>query len=266
MILEGISHAHTTYSYDGKLPIKEFKEFFKEQGTEFVLITEHSDFIEPKDALRFIKDCHNLSDGTITLIPGFEVPYKDAHILMIGVTGFLKNGQNSAEELKEWRKLAKLAVWAHPHRNRYLLYDAIKEVIDGVEVWNSQYDGKYVPRMKVLNSLKGLRLRKDNVYAFGGLDFHRPEHNQGPMLVLEVDRNEEGQIIEALKTGKYVIKSRQVTIDATGHVLKGAPLLMNVISGLSVGSITFLKKVSAFAAKFHLPVPKGIKVALRKRL
>jgi len=265
MILRGVSHLHTKYSYDGKLSIREFKNFLLENDIDFAFITEHSDYIEPKDAEKFIKECHNLSDDKITLIPGFEVPYKDAHILMIGVDHFVKNGTNDSEDLKRWKTHSTFSVWAHPHKNQYLLYDAIKAVIDGVEVWNSQYDGKKAPRLKVLNSLNGLRERGHNTFAFAGLDFHREEHIGGPSIMVE-SVNKEEEILKMIKKGEFVIKNEQITINSEGKIIKGILPLIKFQSAYYIILITTLKRVSKFVKAMRLPIPQKLRHKIRKRL
>ena len=213
-------------------------------------------------ALRIIFD---LSDEKITLIPGFEVPYKDAHILMIGVDHFVKNGPNTANELLLWKKHAQLAIWAHPHKNKYLLYDAIKAVIDGIEVWNSQYDGKLAPRMKVLSSLLGLRERGQKSIAFAGLDFHRKEHAGGPSIIVECPNNQH-DILETIKKGDFVLKNKQVTIRSNGTILKGILPLMKFQSAYRILVISFFKKVSKITASLRIPIPQKLRHNIRKRL
>lgn len=265
MTLKGISHLHTKYSHDGTLSIRKFKDYLLENDIEFALITEHSDFIEAHDAEKFIKDCHNLSDGKITLIPGFEVPYRDAHILMIGVDHFVKTGSCEKEDLIKWKKHAEFAVWAHPHKNKYLLYDAIKAVIDSVEVWNSQYDGKKAPRLKVLNSLQGLRARGHNTLAFCGLNFHSTEHISGPTIMVE-SVNRQTDILSQIKKGEFVLKSERITIASDGRIIKGIVPLMKIQSVYSISLIAGLEKVSAIVHNLRIPTPKSLRDKIRKNL
>ncbi len=265
MILVGVSHLRTTHSYSGTLSLREFKEFLIERNIDFALITERSDFIEQEDGERFIKECHNLSDSQITLIPGFEVTYRDAHVLMIGTSHFVKAGSNSAENLLKWKKYAELVVWAHPHRNKYLLYDALKNVIDGIEIWNSQYDGKRAPRMKVLNSLQGLRARGANTLTYASIDFHREEQIISPNIVLE-GPNKLQDIIAKLKAGEFVLKNSTVTINAKGKIIKGILPLMKFQSFYSIALISMFKNMSAFIAKLRLLVPGNLRRTTRKKL
>lgn len=265
MILKGVSHLHTNYSYDGKLSIQDLKDFLLKNDIDFALISEHSDYIVPHQAKKFIEDCHNLSDEKITLIPGFEVPYKDAHILMIGVDRFFKNGPNREDELKVWKQHSQIAILAHPHRNKYLMHDAIKEVIDGIEIWNSQYDGILAPRMKALNILTNLVKKGENIFGYAGLDFHREEHIGGPVIVIE-SLNNQKDIVETLKSGKFAIKTTNTTISSNGEITKGLPALLHIKSKLSIVTIAVSKKISAFASIIHLPIPQKLRSAIRSKL
>ena len=81
MEVKGILHCHSTYSYDAKLSLPELKKLLQKKGLSFACMTEHTDELTKERAVAFVEECRSLSDGSFIFIPGFEVPYKHAHIL-----------------------------------------------------------------------------------------------------------------------------------------------------------------------------------------
>lgn len=264
MKIKGIIHCHSTYSYDGKESLVNLKQFLIERGIRFCALTEHTDFLTKESAAEMVLEAKALSDENFVFIPGFEVPYKDAHILMIGSEEFL--GQKSDRELlKEWSKKSRLTVLAHPVRNKFEVDEVMLEAIQGIEVWNQQYEGKIVPRPKSLKLLQALKYKKLELLATGGTDFHRQEHFGAPIYELEVDRLTAEEILSKLTTGKYKFGNDEVMISSEG-------LLLNKISNLafkstlSVFVINSGKFTNKVLAVFGLKFPKALKQLVRRKV
>lgn len=267
MTIKGVSHLHTVYSYDGKLTLRELKDLLIKRGIHVALITEHTDTMSSKEGEAFIAECRKESGGDILLIPGFEVPYKNAHILMIGAERFVKGGTDiTPTHLSMWKQNAKIAILAHPHRNNYVLDDAMQNVIDGVEVWNSQYDGKFTPRFKALALLASLRQKKRNMLAWAGLDLHREEHFGGPLIVMDDIDLSYDNVMNALRNGHFSLRSKNTVVDAAGNILSPSALILSLKSGISICIVTALKNISRFFAFLHLPVPKRLRQRIRSKI
>ena len=183
MKYKGVLHIHSKHSYDGKVPLTELKKLFTEKGLSFACMTEHADTLTPKTAARFVAECRELSDESFVFVPGFEVPYKDAHILHIGATEFTSQFADK-ETLKVWREKTSLVVLAHPVRNKFIIDEVMEGCIDGVEIWNQQYEGKVMARPRSMKLLRELRNKK-SLIATGGLDLHRVEHMGSPITEIE---------------------------------------------------------------------------------
>jgi len=201
MKVTGVIHMHSTHSYDGKLSLSELKAFLIDKGVQFACMTEHTDYLDRAAADKFVTECRDLSDDRFIFVPGFEVPYGRAHVLHIGATEFVCTFANAAQ-LKLWRKVSPLVVLAHPVRNQYKVDETLKGVIDGIEVWNQQYDGKQRPRVKSVKLLKKLRTDKP-LMATGGIDFHRSEHFGNPFITVELESLTEAGIVRTFTAGEF---------------------------------------------------------------
>lgn len=262
----GIIHAHSTYSYDAKLSLRELKELCQKNGVQFVCMTEHTDELTPERAVEFVRECEALSDETFVFIPGFEVPYRHAHILMVGMREFFGNYAPTIEALREWTARASFVVLAHPVRNDFLVDDGLLHEIDALEVWNQQYEGKRVPRTHSISLLEELREQKPLLLATGGVDFHRTEHFGAPLVSLAVDSLTEATILEKLTTGAFVVSSHEATF--YGTLPNSIELIKKhrVDSAISVCIIVFGKFVNKALASLGLSLPKSLKQHIRKSL
>jgi len=265
MEIIGVVHVHSTYSYDSKESLQSLKTFLREKGISFCCLTEHTDKLTLHDAQIFVQECKAVSDSTFSFIAGFEVPYKNAHMLLLGTEVFL--GQYAdAQMLKTWSNASVLTILAHPVRNRFALDSVMEEVIDGVEIWNQQYDGKLVPRTRSVKLFKTLQKKIPSLLATGGLDFHRKEHFGSPVYSLSVDVFTREAILSALKNGAYTFGNAKAEVSSFGlwrgygskaHVLKSA---------LSIAVIVAGKSTNKLFAYLGIKLPRSLKQLIRSRV
>ncbi len=266
MELTGIMHAHSSYSYDAKMSLPEIKELCQKNGVQFVCMTEHTDKLTPEQAENFVRECDALSDDMFRFVPGFEVPFAGAHILMVGAHTFVSQYASTIETLKKWTDTAPFVVLAHPVRNQFQVSDALLESIDALEVWNQQYEGKYVPRTRSLRLFDTLRLKKSSLVATGGIDMHRAPHFGAPLITLNATVLSESDILEKLKIGAFRVHSEKASLYG---VLPNAPALIRLYrwrSMRSVGTIMLGKWVNALLAQLGLRAPKSLTQFVRSRV
>ncbi len=268
MEIKGVLHAHSTYSYDAKMSLVELKALFMSQGIRFVCMTEHTDELTKERAMEFVRECEALSDSTFLFIPGFEVPYRvlgeHAHVLMIGMRSFYERYAPTIEILKQWTKEASFVVLAHPVRNAFRVDDGLLAEMDALEVWNQQYEGKLVPRVRSLKLLEKLKEKKPLLIATGGVDFHRKEHAGAPFISLSVDTFSESAILEKLKTGAFTITSPHALVYGSLPESQEVINKYRFQSHLSVCIIILGKTVNTFFSKFGIKLPKSLKQFVRK--
>lgn len=262
MTITGAIHVHSSFSYDAKLPVREIRAIAEARGLSFLCFTEHTDELTPENAEAFVAACREASDERFVCIPGFEVNYGGAHILMLGCRTFL--GQFAKpEDLPLWKAGAALAVHAHPHRDGYREDETLASVADGIEIWNAQYDGIRAPR----NGARRMLARTGGAKkAFAGWDFHRASHDGGPLLAVHVDAITEESILASLKTGNYTISSAAASLGSDGKLLRGSALGAALVSAASTSFIAFAKAINAALAALGLRVPKSAAAFVRSRI
>lgn len=265
MTLTGVTHIHSTYSYDGKVELEKLRELFLAEGISFALMSEHTDALTNAEAMRFVAECKERSDESFLFIPGFEVPYLDAHILFFGAEYFVSQKADE-EALRRWREVAPLCILAHPVRNNFLLDEAMREVIDGVEIWNQQYDGKRVPRPRSYRLLEKLRKERSGLIATGGLDLHRPEHLTYPRVQLEVDRLTPSNITNALRKGRFVFGQPNCTVRGKGEWTKAGSVSARLQSAVSIALVGLGKGVNRALASLGLRLPSGLVRSIRSHV
>jgi hypothetical protein len=271
--IRGILHCHSTYSYDGKMTLRELRDLCIKRGVQFICMTEHTDDMTADQARAFVRECDTLSDTTFKFIPGFEVPYQvdeatgnHAHVLMIGCREFFKPYAPDHASLREWSTHAQFVVLAHPVRNDFEVDPGLLEEIDALEVWSQQYEGKRVPRTRSLALLADLRKKKPLLVATGGVDFHRIEHFGSPLITMSPDTFTEGAIIEKLKTGAFTVRSDRTQFFGSLPNVATYMEQNRTESAISVGIIEAGKWVNKTLAEHNLRLPKSLKQLVRKRL
>lgn len=269
MKITGVAHVHSTYSYDGKLTLTELRDLFVSKGLSFCLMSEHTDKLTREEAIQFVQECKALTTSSFVFIPGFEVPYtsqktrEHAHVLMYGTAVFLSQYAD-ADILKNWSEHAALTVLAHPVRNNFKLDEVMEEVIDGVEIWNQQYDGKLVPRTCAVKLLEVQKEKNKNLLATGGLDFHRSEHMGTPVLSLEVGTLTESEIIRTLQSGAFTFGSSTCSVSSSGLWKGKGSITGFLVSLFSTVTIASGKYVNVILVRLGIKLPKCIAKAIRK--
>lgn len=264
MQYHGALHCHSNYSYDAKLSLRELKELFVERGLSFVFMSEHTDEMTHERAATFVRECRELSDSAFVFVPGFEISYKDTHILAPGCGTFLSQ-HPTEDELRAWRREAPLFILAHPHRNGY--QTRVPEgMFDGIEIWNAQYDGKLVPRTGARALFQKEREKHHALSAFAGWDFHRESHAGGPLISVESGELTEAALMSALRTRSYTLRSLVVEIQPDGTLSGGDERWVRALSFGYVQVIRVAKVVNRVLAWFGLKLPKKLVARVRSRL
>jgi len=266
MEIKGIIHCHSTYSYDAKLSVRELRDLCIKNDVRFVCMTEHTDELTKERAEAFVRECEELSDEQFRFIPGFEVPYRSAHVLMIGMREFFDTYAPTLDVLKRWSERAAFVVLAHPVRNHFDVEGGLLEQIDALEVWNQQYEGKRVPRVRSLKLFRELKKQKPTLVATGGVDFHRTEHFSAPLVHMDVTTLTEMAIIEKLKGGAFTVVSAQAYFYGTLPNPDEVIAKHRIESHVSVVIIVLGKFVNKMLATCGLSLPKSLKQRIRRSL
>jgi predicted metal-dependent phosphoesterase TrpH len=264
-LIRGYLHLHSRHSYDGKLTLQEIKEKCLELEMSFVAITEHTDGMDNQAAQRVVDDCRLLSNDHFQCIPGFELPYKNCHVLLIGCAA-PDLTLDPLDTIKHAKQQGAWIVLAHPHRNHYTIDRELAVLLDGIEIWNQQYDGKHFPRIKDLRMYEHENISNHNLLATAGLDMHRVSHFGGPYIKLSPAEFLEKAILDQLRSGQYEVERGSVRFDSRPELKGFTRMTIGLGSFFSTKLIGGGKWIGKWAHEHNVSMPKKFKEAIRKRL
>lgn len=217
MLVKGIIHVHSNYSYDGQHSLEEIARHGMARGYGFVGMSEHSDTLTEEKMAQHVKDCEKATASGCLLIPGIEFTCENnLHLVGLGVQHY--TDAKDPEKVSEFiRRQDGIAVFAHPRRYNYHIPANLTDVLHGIEVWNAGYDGRFVPNDLSLSLLKVLRRRNRELLAFGSQDLHHITDHSHVELVVSCVRLGQDEILGALREGHFVIQNRYFNLDPRGE-------------------------------------------------
>lgn len=211
-LIKGAIHIHSLYSSDGKESVKSIRDLFLPDGVNFLILTEHEDKLTELLYERFVQECKSLSTEDLIIIPGLEFKCDKIEILALNIEHmFTYSGLHDL--LEKIRKNNGIAILAHPHKYKFNIEPYIKnDRINGVEIWNYRYDGKWMPRISSIKLMKSLKGK--SIYAYAGWDFHERGRNFRLYHYLSVDELQIKKIIFKLKNGDYYIGNGKIILNS----------------------------------------------------
>lgn len=263
--INGYLHLHSSHSYDGKLSLPEIKEKCLALGMSFVAMAEHTDGLKSVDVQSAADECRALSDSNFVFIPGFELPYKDCHVLLLGAID-VRLDLPPLETIKLAKQQGAFVALAHPHRNHYQIDPELMALLDGIEIWNQQYDGKRYPRIQALELFEKSLTQKTSLLAMAGLDLHRASHFGNPHIRLEVVELSEKEMLDQIKVGNYSMMSQAISLPSRPKLIGWQRLKVSFMSRLSCLAIALGKSVGKWLYEHDLALPKRLKETVRRWL
>lgn len=166
-------HVHSIYSYDGKHSLEEIAQYGVKRGYSFMCMSEHSDTLNEEIMVKYVKECQIVSTPDCLIIPGIEFTCEnDLHLIGLGVQHFTES-KVPLEVAEFIHQQGGVSIVAHPSRYNYQIPLDLAGIVNGIEVWNAAYDGRFVPNDKSLNLIKEIRKGNGSILAFGGQELHR---------------------------------------------------------------------------------------------
>jgi hypothetical protein len=224
VILKGIVHCHSTFSYDGKMSVPELCAMLRREGFDFVALTEHTQGVTADDYARLIRTCAEESNEKFTAIPGVEVRCgKGIEIAGIGVRQVPEEAQPE-KVVSRIRELGGFALWVHPFKQgrwRGPFLDC-----DAVEVMNGKLDGALAPNLDVLRTVKRAQRAGKRFHAIFGMDFHEPWQPRAVWVECDVREPNADAIVAALRDGHFISRIRFGAMSSSGEIAMPAYTLM----------------------------------------
>ena len=260
---KGVIHAHSTYS-DGEYSLSELREVFLSSGCSFVCMTDHAEFFDEQKVREYRDECERLSDDKFTFVAGLEFTCDQRmHVLGYGVTELVST-TNPQEVISHIDKVGGVSVIAHPMDSAFPWIESFSMLPQGIETWNSKYDGRYGPRAGTFELLHRLQTRQQNMKAFYGVDFHWKKQFRHLYTSLESDVITRDEILSALANGNYSAFKDNLTLPSSGQLSSELLAQLSARHYRSMKVRRFTKRVKKIADRFGATIPAPIKGQLRR--
>lgn len=168
-------HAHSEWSYDGRLRLRTLARLLASLGYRGVLMSEHDRGFDDDRWVAYQEACVRASSASFLVVPGIEYSSLDnrIHVPAWGDLPFLGEGLDTTTMLGTVNTLGGVAVFAHPSRDAAwkMFCQEWSSCLLGVEIWNCKEDG-YAP------SAAGIELWRQHpaLMPLAALDFHTGRH------------------------------------------------------------------------------------------
>ena len=264
-MLQGVLHLHSTYS-DGEFSLPELRDLFTAEGLCFACVTDHADAFEGDDRRleRYAHDCESLSDASFRFIAGLEYTCVNRmHILGYGVVESI-DSMDPAQVISRIQARGGLAVIAHPNDEAFAAIERFDPLPDGIEVWNSKYDGRYAPRPGTFELLARTKVRRPDVRAFYGQDLHWRRQYRGLIVEVNAPVPDCDAILAALAAGSFSGVRDGQRLPSDGVLPSELLDRFARAHRRSQAMRRWLRGVKSWGDQIGLAVPRPIKAQLRR--
>lgn len=262
-MVKGVLHIHSTHS-DGEFSIAELRDIYIDAGCRFACITDHADSFDEDRLADYQRDCERHSDERFRFIAGLEYTCVDRmHILGYGVTRIIESADPEMV-IARIADLGGIAVVAHPKDTAMAGIEQFDPLPDGIEVWNSKYDGRYAPRPATFLLLERLRRRNPSVKAFYGQDLHWRRQYRGLLTLIGGEACDQASVLGALRRGAYLGMKDDLQLPSDGAIDTALLARFHRRHERSRSVRLFMKRAKMSADRLGLGVPSSVKAQLRR--
>ncbi len=269
-MIKGVFHIHSEFSYDSNIKLEDLRKKAKEKGLSFIILTEHIEtLLENKNRVKFEEEIFNYIGNLPLIIPGVEYSCDNrTHLISIGNTHLIDKYKDPFYLIEKINENNDLVIWAHYDfkvKNRDI--EIIKK-INGIEIWNRKYDGKFSFlswKGKVFNYLK--RKYNKDLKMYCGLDLHTFSSWTPLYIFIENKKETWFDIKNNLKNKKFFFGNYFFTFNSdffSPSFLK--KIFANIIAGFSFVIIKIKNIIIKALKKMHINVPMRIKEFIKKIL
>jgi predicted metal-dependent phosphoesterase TrpH len=259
----GAIHIHSTYS-DGDLTLSGLRDVYRGLGYSFLAMTDHAEVFHAEKLERYVAECASLSDSEFVFVPGLEYSCLNRmHVLGLGVTA-LATSKDPQAVIGHIAERGGISVIAHPMTEAFPWIESFTTLPDGIEVWNSKYDGRYAPRVTTFDLLNRLRQKRNDMRAFYGQDLHWRRQYRGLALEVDAKRLAPAELLNALRTGAFCAQKGPLRLSSRGELSQAQRLHFQEVHERSERIRGLIKKARGLVSRWGMPVPPGIKAQLRR--
>jgi hypothetical protein len=262
-MLRGAIHIHSTYS-DGEFTLPQLREIFLAEGCAFICMSDHAEYFDDEKLRMYREQCESLSDDKLRLVVGLEYECeKRMHILGYGAT-LLANSKDPETVIKHIDGQGAISVIAHPKDEFFSWIKTFATLPQGIETWNSKYDGRYAPRLATFALLQSLRTRRPGMHAFYGQDLHWKKQFRGLFVQVNCTSPQPALILAALARGAYAGQKGELSLSSSGDLPQDLLAHFASAHDKSYRMWRFLKVSKKTLDRFGIRVPERLKTELRR--
>jgi len=261
--LKGAIHIHSTYS-DGEFALRELREIMMSAGCDFVCMTDHAESFDRTKLAVYKRECDRLSDDRFRFVSGLEYTCEGKmHVLGLGCTSLVAT-TDPQEVIRHIADQGGISVIAHPMDSMFNWIETFESLPNGIETWNSKYDGRYAPRTGTFRLLQRLQQRAPLMRAFYGIDLHWKKQYRGLFNVLEAGGSKREEILSALEAGNYFATKDDLELSSSGELSESLVARFEQAHARSDRLRKFAKDAKKLTARAGLTPPAPLKAYLRK--
>jgi hypothetical protein len=270
MIVRGIAHVHSLFSYDGCHDLAAIAGFARARGLDFVLMSEHARTLDDARMAAFVAECDALSRRTgVLMVPGIECEATPdwVHVLGYGVRT-LVHAREAGAIVDGVRAAGGFAVLAHPVY-RAALAHVPREVLDGLdgfEVWNGKADGGAYPSDAAIRHLIELRRTGAALVPMAGADLHRLEAYPGITLEVACAAVEPEAILGALGRRAFRVRGGAWGFAASDPLREPPRSARRLAAAAALHVRRRARRMNAWLTRHGLPAPAPLAHAARRIL
>ena len=270
MILRGIAHVHSRYSYDGCHDLADLARFASARRLDFVLMSEHNRTLTDASMAAFVAECASLTEATgVLMVPGIECEATPDYVHVLGYGAHaLVCDRGIAAIVAGLRKAGAFTVLAHP-----IYKSALDQVghpalaaLDGFEIWNGKADGGRYPSDEAIRHLADLHRTGSTLRPMAGVDLHRLEAYARITLDVTCAARTAGEILAALRRRAYRMHGAAWSHAATDplRIPRRSPRRLAAAAALDVARTA--RRLNAWLARRGVATPAPLAHAARRIL
>ena len=270
MILRGIAHVHSRWSYDGCHDLEEIVARARARRLDFVLMSEHNRTLTDETMAAFVAQCDAMSqaDGML-VVPGIECEATPdfVHILGYGMRSLVRDRRVGAISAAI-RAGGGFTVFAHPVYRDAVAHVAADDLasLGGWEVWNAKADGPWYPSSDAVRRLAALHRSGSRLVPMAGADLHRLEADPGLVLEVTCEARTAAAILRALAARAYRAAGSAWTF-AADDALREPPLTLRRMAATAAVDVRRrAKRLHGWLARRGLRAPAPVAGAARRLL
>lgn len=214
----GAIHMHSDYSHDGLDSLEMLRDACVARNIRWVGMTDHAEDLDAQSFAEYRAHCAALSDDALRFVPGLEfrfAGFRGVHLFAVGLNEWIQSG-TFEDFFEQTRNVGCFIVLAHPVLCRYVIPQIVLDHIDAIEIWNTNYNTRYLADPKAIALFHDVHGVRASVVATVGLDQHDSRNDRGVRTLISSD--DLANPVAALRAGRFTTVGRNASFDSTATI------------------------------------------------